>query len=397
VKQSFADGYFGWNYTLGGTFTAGMSLVGTRELRLFSQMDDGQSFITLRTGTGAGVEALRVTTAGKVGIGVTGPTKDLEVLGDVQVGTSATLATTYHRATSVTVLGMTPHVWVEARGNVNDYAQIALGYLGATQPATIIGHRITDATDSSKGNLFFATRDVVTDTAPTVRLTIGADGLVTVAGSLTVGDTLTVGGTQNLTGALLGSDDVRAGGGSFIYFASRSLISSPANSTLTLSNQANGAFSTLNYGPPAAAATSTRIQKKVTGIADNAATTVFTVTVPNANHAVGVKLMFVSSNGGADAFESSRVASGMVVIQRNTGVVAVATAAPLDDAAIATNATGGSATHTFAYSVVQAGAAGDPNTIAIQVTIDDSGNTGSNQVVAIAELLNAEATGATIA
>jgi len=40
---------------------------------------------------------------------------------------------------------------------------------------------------------------------------------------------------------------------------------------------------------------------------------------------------------------------------------------------------------------------GDVNTFDIQVTIDDSGNTGSNQVVVLAELVNAEASGVTMA
>ena len=44
-----------------------------------------------------------------------------------------------------------------------------------------------------------------------------------------------------------------------------------------------------------------------------------------------------------------------------------------------------------------AGAAGASNTFTITVTIDDSGNLGSNQVVVLAELINAEATGITFA
>ena len=139
-----------------------------------------------------------------------------------------------------------------------------------------------------------------------------------------------------------------------------------------------------------------RVTKKVTGIADNAATTVFTVTVPNANHAASIKLRFLSSNGGADAFESARSAEGTVVLTRTTGVTTVATAVVISDEAIATVAAG--ATHTLAYSATaMTGAAGAEQTFDIQVTIDDSGNLGSNQVVASAELLNAEATGVTIA
>jgi hypothetical protein len=149
------------------------------------------------------------------------------------------------------------------------------------------------------------------------------------------------------------------------------------------------------YGAAGGATSKYQLQKKVTGIADASATTVFTVTVPNGNHAASVRLHFLSSNGGVDAFESSRCASGMVVIGRLTGVSAVATAATIDDAAIASP---GAQTHTLAYSAVaNAEGAGGTETVSIKVTIDDSGNVGSNQVVAVAELLNAEASGITIA
>jgi len=158
------------------------------------------------------------------------------------------------------------------------------------------------------------------------------------------------------------------------------------------------ASTAFQVGGAAAAATTTRgITKKVTGIADNTATDVLTVTIPNGNHAAALRLTFLSSNGSTDAFESSRAANGLVVFQRNTGVVAVATAAAIADNVIATNATGGSATHTLAYGVsAVTGAAGATNTFTVQVTIDDSGNTGSNQVVVFAELINAESSGVTL-
>ena len=143
------------------------------------------------------------------------------------------------------------------------------------------------------------------------------------------------------------------------------------------------------------ATSSTKIIKKVTGIADNVATDLFTITIPNANHAAAIKVTLLSSNGSTDAFESSRVANGTVVVARTAGVNAVAVAAALDDAAIATVA--GGATHTLAYNVSAiTGAVGASNSFTIQVTIDDSGNLGSNQIIATAELLNSEATGISI-
>ncbi len=148
-------------------------------------------------------------------------------------------------------------------------------------------------------------------------------------------------------------------------------------------------------GGSGTATSTSRFVKKVTGIADNTATDVLTVTIPNANHAAAIKLTFLSSNGSTDAFESSRVATGEIVVARTTGVVTVTTAVAIANAAIATVAAG--ATHTLAYNVsAVTGAAGASNSFTIQVTIDDSGNLGSNQVVVLAELINAEATGITI-
>ena len=99
----------------------------------------------------------------------------------------------------------------------------------------------------------------------------------------------------------------------------------------------------------------------------------------------GVALVGVGSTG----FSSSNLKSPMTMASE---VVAAA----LADAAIAT--VSGGATHTLAYDLSTiTGAVGATNTFTIRVTIDDSGNTGSNQVVVYAELFNAEATGVTIA
>ena len=152
----------------------------------------------------------------------------------------------------------------------------------------------------------------------------------------------------------------------------------------------------LQGGNPGAATSAVRIILKKTGIADNSATDVITVTVPNANHAATIKLTILSSNGSTDAFESSRCAEGLVVLARTAGVATVAAVAALALAQIATVAAG--ATHTLAYGVSAiTGAADAQQTFTIQLTIDDSGNTGSNQAVILAELINAEASGVTMA
>jgi len=147
-------------------------------------------------------------------------------------------------------------------------------------------------------------------------------------------------------------------------------------------------------GGVAAAATSARkIIKTASSVADNTAFDVFTVTVPNANHAAAIKLTFLAANS---VYESARCAEGMVVVSRKTGVNAAAAAATLDLAQIATTAAGTTLTLAYGVSAIS-GAVGDPNTFTIQVTIDDSGNTAVNPVTVVAELINAAATGITIA
>lgn len=146
----------------------------------------------------------------------------------------------------------------------------------------------------------------------------------------------------------------------------------------------------------AAAHATTKIFKK-TGIADNTATSVITVTVPNANHAAAIRLTMLATMGvGTDAFESSRVATGTVVLARTTGANVVAAASTIDGAQIATVSGGGTITLAYGVSSVT-GAVGAVNTFDIQVTIVVTGTITSHQVVVVAELVNAEATGVTMA
>jgi hypothetical protein len=128
---------------------------------------------------------------------------------------------------------------------------------------------------------------------------------------------------------------------------------------------------------------------KKTGIADNTATDVITVTVPNATQSGTLWLFLTSANGSTDAFESTRGAFGSIEIARTAGANVVATANALTNTGIATVA--GGATHTLAYGVSAiTGAVGATNTFTVQVTIDDSGNLGSNQVIVWAFLVNSE-------
>ena len=188
------------------------------------------------------------------------------------------------------------------------------------------------------------------------------DSLYLVSGGLGVGTTPPSAGSIQATGNIIGAGSV------FPTLSTRSSMRSPADGAMEFIDTAGTGPSSLAMGPAASATSARKLVKKVTAIADAVATDVLTVTVPNANHAAAIKLTFLSSNGSTDAFESSRVAVGTVVLARTTGVTTVATAVALTNAGIATVAAG--ATHTLAYGVTaMVGAAGAQQTFTVTVTI----------------------------
>lgn len=149
-------------------------------------------------------------------------------------------------------------------------------------------------------------------------------------------------------------------------------------------------------GASGGATSARKILVKKTGIADATATPVLTVTVPNGNHAAMIMLRMLSSNGSTDAFESARVAEGLIAVTRTTGLATVAAVATLALAQIATVAAG--ATHTLAYAVsANTGGNTATQTFTVNVTIDDTGNVGGNQILVVAEIVNSEASGVTVA
>lgn len=63
--------------------------------------------------------------------------------------------------------------------NTNSYRLISFGYrhsLDSSHAAAVIGYQETSGSGNDMGRLLFATRNVTTDTAPTVRLSIEPDG-----------------------------------------------------------------------------------------------------------------------------------------------------------------------------------------------------------------------------
>lgn len=152
-------------------------------------------------------------------------------------------------------------------------------------------------------------------------------------------------------------------------------------------------------GIAAAATTFMDLTKVVTGIANNTATDVITVTVPNAAHAAMITVDITGSlgaGGAIGAFEATGVTRYQIAVARTAGVATVATASSAIGGA--TSAVAGASTITVT-AVVSAitGAVGVTQTFTIQVTIaHGSGSSTNHSAVIRCAVLNANATGITI-
>lgn len=139
---------------------------------------------------------------------------------------------------------------------------------------------------------------------------------------------------------------------------------------------------------------STSIIKK-TAIADNTATDLVTVTVPNSNQSTVFEVLLRSTLTGANAYESTRVSKWYVTVARKTGANAVPAISLVVGAQIATVSGGATLTSTLTLGAV-AGAVGATNTFTIKTT-----NVGSVAQVSETELriseLNGVASGVTFA
>jgi hypothetical protein len=124
------------------------------------------------------------------------------VFGNPISGTSATFSSNViannnlsviRSGSSVTTLGQSRYLNLnDYFGNTNARMEIGLGYSaasGITNVPAIIGYLQTSTSDFTKGDIYFATRDVTSDTAPTVRLTIASTGAATFSSSIDVSTT----------------------------------------------------------------------------------------------------------------------------------------------------------------------------------------------------------------
>lgn len=153
-------------------------------------------------------------------------------------------------------------------------------------------------------------------------------------------------------------------------------------------------------GTTATTTSRTEINKAVTAFTDAAAKTVFTVTVPNAAHhaVLEVEIQGALGAGGAiGAGEAMATNTYKIAIVRTAGVATVATASAATHAVAVAVAGAATVTATAAVSAMS-GAVGATQTFTIDVTITKSGGSSDNHTcLAYAKLMNANATGITIA
>ena len=69
---------------------------------------------------------------------------------------------------------MTLHIGFEGNNGQNNL--IGFGYNGGNAIPAYIGFTTTSGSSNTKGDLIFATRDVVTDSNPTERIRLATDG-----------------------------------------------------------------------------------------------------------------------------------------------------------------------------------------------------------------------------
>ncbi len=202
------------------------------------------------------------------------------------------------------------------------------------------------------------------------------------------------------TGQLTTASHIFLGSASTFQFSGRANLTSGGDGILSMRNNAQDGFTSLFRGTSGGATSVCDIQKAVTAIADNVATAVLTVTVPNSAQTATVRVRLkgaLGAGGAIGADEASGSVSYDITVARTTGVNAVAIASSAYGSAMANVAGAATITVVAAVSAI-AGAVGDPNTFTVNVTIArGSGSATNHTCMVFADVLNGRATGVTIA
>lgn len=163
---------------------------------------------------------------------------------------------------------------------------------------------------------------------------------------------------------------------------------------------ATGSDSVMGGSAAGAVRSKTSLIKSVTAIADNVATAVATVTIPNAAHSATVRVKLTGSLGAGGAVGANE-ATGTIgydfAVARTAGVNAVTTISAAYGSATAAVAGAATITISAAASAIS-GAVGASNTFTVNVTIaKGSGSSDNHTCLVYAEVINANASGVTIA
>lgn len=151
-------------------------------------------------------------------------------------------------------------------------------------------------------------------------------------------------------------------------------------------------------GAPAAATTASELVKVVTGIADNTATTVLTITVPNAAHGALIQVTIVGyagASGAIGAFEDVTGVTYNIAVARTAGVAMGATVSSAFGSAAAAVVGAGAMTTVGAITLTGEGVT-VTNTGVFKATINHDATATAHRCLVYATILNSQATGITI-
>lgn len=281
-----------------------------------------------------------------------------------------------------------------------------------------------------------ATSDIVMRRSAAKTLTIDTDG---VGGALTL---IALQATAVAVSGEIQAPNIRANAGGAIYWASRAVMSSPADGIVQFVNVAGtgatrfiigtndattngvaianqGGFVTMQKGDGStytglltnnrniiaggssagSVGCSEKVVKTYSAIANNVATATATVTIPNAAHAATVRVTIVGSlgaGGAIGAYEATGTISYDIAVARTAGVNAVGTFSAAYGSAT-TNVAGGATITITASGSSVSGAVGATNTFTINVTIARGSGSSTNHTALLqAEVINANASGITV-